>query len=147
MIKDIMSRNLIVCDTDDNVLYVSNLMKKYDVGFVLVMCNNKLFGVITDRDLICDLADELAYIKSFATKKIITIDENKAIAEALELMRNHKLKRLVVTNGNKITGVLSLSDIYPTDISSDEIVKTLKCIYAINRNNGEFQANINEFIL
>ena len=40
-IKDIMSRKLIKCEIDDNVLFVCNLMKTHDVGFILIMNRNK----------------------------------------------------------------------------------------------------------
>ena len=142
-----MSRDFILCDVEDNVLYVSNLMKKFDVGFVLVISNDSLFGVVTDRDLLCDLGSEISQVKVFASKDVIWVDENKSINDALDIMKKHKIKRLVVTSGKSITGVLSLSDIYNTDTSCDKILETLKVIYAINRNDNNFDTKINEFIL
>lgn len=146
-VKDIMSRNIINANIDDNVLFVSNLMKIHDIGFILITQKNKLYGVVTDRDLICDLASSNNSIKNFAHTNIINIDENKSLEEALLLMKKNKIKRLVVTNQNKITGVLSISDIYNSQIDQNIILETLKTIFAVNRNDGYYETNINEFIL
>ena len=146
-IKDIMSRKLITCEIDDNVLFVCNLMKTHDVGFILIMNKNKLYGVVTDRDLICDLADNKAPIKQFGNKNIVNIDENNEIKDALNLMKTNKIKRLAVTSQNKITGVISLSDIYNSDVDSETILETIKTIFAINRNNGYYDTDVNDFIL
>lgn len=146
-VKDVMSRNLITCEVDDNVLFVSNLMKTKDVGFILIMNKNKLYGVVTDRDLICDLADGKAPIKPFGNTHVIKIDENSSIKEALDLMKTNKIKRLVVTQKNKVTGVISLSDIYNSDENQETIFETIKAIFAINRNEKHNEANIRDFIL
>ena len=70
-IKDIMSKKLITCSPDDNILFVSNLMNVWDVGFIIIMDNNKLYGVVTDRDIVCDLANELRAIKNYAHTNVI----------------------------------------------------------------------------
>jgi len=146
-IKEIMSKKLITCEQDDNILFVSNLMNAWDVGFILIMEKDKLYGVVTDRDLVCDMANQLSQIKSYASKKVITIDEDKEISDALKLMKKHKIKRLVVTNNKKITGVLSLSDILSTEKNPKEVLDTIKTIYEINRNDNYFNSNVHDFPL
>ena len=142
-----MSKKLITCDTDDNVLFVSNLMKEYDVGFILIMKNNKLHGVVTDRDLICDFAEGTTSIEHYANTNILTINEDESIENALKVMKENKVKRLVITNNKKVTGVLSLSDIYNSGIDSKSILEALKQIYAINRNEGYFDVDVHDFLL
>ncbi len=146
-IKDIMSKNLITCELDDNILFVSNLMKVWDVGFILIMDNNELYGVVTDRDLVCDMASGLSPIKSYANQNVITIEEDKGVIEALKLMKKHKIKRLVITKNKKISGVLSLSDILNSDMDNELILDTIKTIYAINRNQNYFNPDVDDFPL
>lgn len=146
-IKDIMSKNLVVCEPDDNILFVSNLMNVWDVGFVLIMKNGKLYGVVTDRDLVCDMANQLSHVKSYASQKVITIDKNEDVLSALKLMKTHRIKRLVVTDGENVVGVLSLSDIFETNISADVILDALKSIYKINRNINRFDTDVSDFPL
>ena len=146
-IKDIMSRNLIYAEVDDNVLYVCNKMKEYDVGFILIMDDNKLYGVITDRDIVCDLADGQMPIREFANTNIVSISKDEDISVGLDKMKQEKVKRLVVTSNKKVVGVVSLSDIYNSDISNEVILGALKEIFAINRNDEDFDTDIHDFIL
>ena len=146
-IKDIMSRNLIYAEVDDNVLYVCNRMKENDVGFILIMDGNKLYGVITDRDIVCDLADGEMPIKEFANTNVVSVSMDEDASRALEIMKREKVKRLVVTSDENIVGVVSLSDIYNSDVSSNEILEVLKEIFAINRNDEDFDIDIGDFIL
>ena len=146
-IKEIMSKKLITCDPDDNILFVSNLMNAWDVGFLLIMEKDKLFGVVTDRDLVCDMANQLSQIKSYASKKVITIDQDKDVIDALKLMKKHKIKRLVVTKNKDIIGELSLSDILNTNEYDKDILDTIKTIYEINRNDNYFNADVHDFPL
>jgi len=146
-IKEIMSKKLITCDPDDNILFVSNLMNAWDVGFILIMEKDRLYGVVTDRDLVCDMANQLSQIKSYASKNVITIDEDKDTKDALKLMKKHKIKRLVVSKDKKVTGILSLSDILNIDEDSEMILDTIKTIYEINRNDNYFNADVHDFPL
>jgi len=146
-IKEIMSKKLITCDPDDNILFVSNLMNAWDIGFILIMEKEKLYGVVTDRDLVCDMANQLSQIKSYAAKKVITIDEDQDIKEALKLMKKHKIKRLVITKNQNVNGVLSLSDVLGTDEYDNEVLDTIKAIYEINRNDNYFNADVHDFPL
>lgn len=146
-IKDIMSKDLITCNPDDNILFVSNLMNVWDVGFILITEKDKLYGVVTDRDLVCDMANQLSTIKNYAHTNVITIDENKKPEDALKLMKKYKIKRLVVTNKDEITGVLSLSDLLALNIDDQLLLTTIKEIYTINRNNNNFNPNVHDFPL
>ena len=147
IIKDIMSKNIITCEPDDNILFVSNLMNIWDIGFIVIVDKNKLYGVVTDRDLVCDMANQLSTIKNYAHTNVVTIAEKKSIESALELMKKHKIKRLVITNHDKITGVLSLSDLLNSNVNEKLLLNTIKEIFAINRNQNNFNSHVHDFPL
>ena len=146
-IKDIMSRDLVYAEADDNVLYVCNKMKENDIGFILIMNGNKLYGVITDRDIVCDLAEGNMPIREFANTNVVSVDMNKDVYKAIDIMKKKKVKRLVITYDRNVVGVLSLSDIYNSDIPSEIILEALKEIFAINRNDEDFDTDVHDFIL
>ena len=146
-IKDVMSKKLITCAPDDNILFVANLMNVWDVGFILVMDDTNLLGVVTDRDLVCDMANELSKISSYANTKVIKIDENSSLEDALKLMKKHKIKRLIVTNNDNVSGVLSLSDILTTKTNPHLILDTIKAIFEINRNENNEDTDVGDFPL
>ncbi len=150
-IDTIMSKDLIVASIHDNVETVATLMKKYDVGFIPLVLNKKIMGVITDRDLVVGMLanhfDIHHSVENYMTKQIISIDVHKSIVEAINLMGEQKIKRLIVTNRKKVVGILSISDLINTDINPDIIVKNLKQIGEIYRNIDRFDTEIDEFYL
>ena len=137
--NNLISKNLIVVDIKSNIYEVADTMKRYDVGFVPVSDNNKIVGVLTDRDIVTKIVankDEL--IESYINKPI-SIDLNDSIENALTLMSKHKIKRLLVSSNNKLVGILSISDLLNTDYN---YIKAIKEIVALYRTISTVERNI-----
>lgn len=146
MIEKIMSKNLIVLN-DSNLEDIAKAMKRYDVGMVIINENNKIKGIITDRDIVTKiLSNKDNKIKEYLTTNLISIDINSDINEAIDLMKKHKIKRLLVKKDNKLVGVLSLSDLLNT-VDNNILIETYKTIFSINRNTDEYLTDIDEFEL
>lgn len=146
MIEKIMSKNLIVLN-DSNLEDIAKAMKRYDVGMVIINENNKIKGIITDRDIVTKiLANKDNKIKEYLTTNLVSIDINSDINEAIDLMKKHKIKRLLVKKDNKLVGVLSLSDLLNT-VDNNILIETYKTIFSINRNTDKYLTDIDEFEL
>lgn len=148
-IKDIMSKRIISCNINSNIFEVAQLMKKHNIGFIPII-DNEIKGVITDRDIIIKAIANKDYdtnIKPYINEFVISIDENKDISYALRLMSKHKIKRLIITNNNKLSGILSLSDIINSNLFEQEIIKCIKNIYTLIDNNKLFNNEIDDFYL
>lgn len=148
-LKDIMSKNIITCKYSDTLNYVSELMLKYDIGFLPVTKDNKIIGVITDRDIIIkgyskDIKTSINNIKSYP---LISINQESTLKEALDLMKENKVKRLLVTDNNLVTGVVSISDFLKFDDLKDDIINTLKWINTISLNEYKSNLKVNDFYL
>lgn len=129
-IENIMSKNIIVGSVTNTLEEIATLMKKYDIGFLPIKDQKKIVGVITDRDIvvsaISNKCSQNEIIDKYITRNIITIDKNENVENAIELMGEKKVKRLIVTNENKIEGILSLSDLINTNINKEIIINNLK---------------------
>lgn len=146
MIEKIMSKNLIVLN-DSNLEDIAKAMKRYDVGMLIINENNKIKGIITDRDIVTKiLANKDNKIKEYPTTNLVSIDINSDINEAIDLMKKHKIKRLLVKKNNKLVGVLSLSDLLNT-VDNNILIETYKTIFSINRNTDKYLTDIDEFEL
>ena len=146
-IKDKMTKNIITVNINTNIQKISKLMKEYDIGFIPITEDNKIIGVITDRDIVVNEIYNNDYkLKDYISKSIIAIDEDDSLENALNLMKQYKIKRLLVTSNNKVTGIISLSDIL-NDIESNTILEALKEIYQIDKNNHDFNSNVDNFYL
>lgn len=146
MIEKIMSKNLIVLN-DSNLEDIAKAMKRYDVGMLIINENNKIKGIITDRDIVTKiLANKDNKIKEYLTTNLVSIDINSDINEAIDLMKKHKIKRLLVKKNNKLVGVLSLSDLLNI-VDNSILIETYKTIFSINRNTDKYLTDIDEFEL
>ena len=146
MIEKIMNKNLIILN-DSSLEDIAKAMKRYDVGMVIIKENNKIKGIITDRDIVTKiLANKDNKIKEYLTTNLVSIDINSDMNEAIDLMKKHKIKRLLVKKDNKLVGVLSLSDLLNT-VDNSILIETYKTIFSINRNTDKYLTDIDEFEL
>lgn len=144
MVKDVMSKHLIVCEKD-NIYEAAKLMQKYDIGFLPIVCDKKLIGVVTDRDIVVKFISN--HDENFnVSSDIKCIDSNSSLKDVCELMKRNKVKRLLVTNDKKVIGVISLSDIV-SHVDNNTFINTFKTIYEIDRNEHDYDVQIDEFYL
>lgn len=141
-IEKVMTKGIIVCRINDDIKKIANIMKKYDVGFLPIIDNNKIIGTVTDRDLIVNEFNDVINNHN----SLITVNYNQDVYEALDIMGKNKVKRLIVTKDNKAIGIVSLSDLvnYTT---KDKFTETFKQIYEIDKNNHYFNTDIDDFYL
>lgn len=149
MIDKIMSKDLIIGDINNTIFDIATLMKKYDIGFIPIAEKNKIKGVITDRDIVvkCLANNENNIIKDYINKKVISLPVYSSINDVLNVMKQEKVKRIIINDNKKIVGIISISDIINNANYDEDLIKTLKCIYKIKKNNDNYSTEIDEFYL
>lgn len=150
-IEDIMSKNIIIGSVTNTISEIATIMKKYDIGFLPMRDQQKIIGVITDRDIVVNAlsnnCNQNDIIDKYIIRNLIVIGQDKKIDDAIKLMGEKRVRRLIVTKQNKITGILSLSDIINSNLENDLIIENFKKIFEINRNDDLFKTEIDEFYL
>lgn len=99
------------------VLEVAKIMREQDIGCVPVGENDRLVGMVTDRDIVCrgiapgrDCSTMAA--RDVMSSGIIYCRENEELDDAIRIMEQHEVRRLPVINDDKrMIGILSLGDI------------------------------------
>ena len=94
---------------------VSSLMFKMineNIGAVVVVEEGRAVGIITEKDVLrrVIMSGKDVYktrAKDVMSKPIISIEADRPIKEALELMRKHKIRRLVVTENEALVGLVT----------------------------------------
>ena len=113
--QDIMSRNLIIMDDNTSISEVARIMKEKDIGFIPISNDNKIIGVITDRDIVVNAISNKCNldtpVKEYATKNVISVNIDDNVSKILNVMRKNKVKRVLVTDEHKLVGIVSFSDI------------------------------------
>jgi CBS domain-containing protein len=91
------------------------MMRERNVGSVVLIEEQRPVGFLTDRDLTVsvladgrDLGDHAA---DHASTPVITANAEMQVEEAAELMVRHGVRRLVIVDGERLIGILTLDDI------------------------------------
>ena len=95
-----------------HVSEIAKIMVKQNVGAVVVARDHEPLGIITERDIIervvlanKDIHEVVA--QEIMTAPLLTIDSERTIERALEIMQKNHLRRLVVVKGEKLVGLLT----------------------------------------
>jgi len=147
-LEDVMSKSLVVMDRDSDIKEVGEVMHKYDLGFIPINDENKIIGVVTDRDIVTKvISNSDSKIESYITKDLITINVDSSLEDVIDLMGQKKVKRLLVEQDNKLVGIISFADLLTTDMGDELILENLRKIYEINRNSDTYITGVDEFVL
>jgi len=118
--SDVMTRNPVVCLSNDLVAKVAQVMKNEDVGPVPIVENQqsrKLVGMVTDRDLAVKVVGEERDIKmtkaeQVMSRRIVSCHASDDVQAALDAMSEHQLRRIPVVDDNGgIIGIISQADV------------------------------------
>ncbi len=134
--SDIMTENLVYCMPDEPVSKAAQLMKKEDIGPVLVVNNGRdkaLVGIVTDRDLALKVVGEgrdprETKVEEVMSKKLVTCRADDDIEQATRAMSQYQLRRIpVVADGMKLVGIISQADVARKDSPerTGEVVKEI----------------------
>jgi CBS domain-containing protein len=116
-VEDVMSSPVITIKETDSVLAAAKLMKKHEIGCVVVVDKSgEPKGLITERDIVrrvsaFDLLPSKVQARKSMTKPASTIDASAAVTEAAKKMRELKIRRLIVLQGGKLKGIITSNDI------------------------------------
>ncbi len=116
-VKRAMHKGAVWVSPNTSLFEVAKMMQQHDIGALPVGENDRLAGMVTDRDIVCrgiatggDLSKLTA--RDVMTKGITYCKEEQELEEALELMEKNKIRRLpVINDAKRMTGILSLGDI------------------------------------
>jgi CBS domain-containing protein len=136
-IKDIMTTDIACVDTKSTAADAAKKMKDLNVGSVLVIDQNELQGLITDRAIATKAVAEekdpgKVPVTEIMTRDIVGCSEEDDLFDALQTMGKNRIRRLPVVNEqSQLVGVVSMADIAGQmkigfDNMFDEISKAAK---------------------
>lgn len=119
-VQDVMSVDPVCCLSMDTAQDAALLMERLDVGIIPVVDSkeeNKLLGVITDRDLCLNIVAHgqlpgTVSAEECMTPEPVCCSPDDSLETVIALMKEHQLHRIpVVDQGHSIKGIVSLADV------------------------------------
>jgi CBS domain-containing protein len=115
LIRELMTETVVTAPPERTVREIAEMMRERNVGSVVLIDDDRPVGFLTDRDLTVsvladgrDLGDHAA---DHASSPVITANAEMQVEEAAELMVRHGVRRLVIVDGERLIGILTLDDI------------------------------------
>lgn len=135
-VKEAMHRGVEWVGPDTPILEIARLMKDNDVGAIPIGEEDRLVGMVTDRDIVCKgLAGNGFDAKSATARDVMTSGihccrEEDDLAKAIRHMEDLQVRRLpVISKSKRMVGILSLGDIGET-ASRDLLAECVKSVSA-----------------
>ena len=115
-VRDVMAESPWKVEPSDSVEDAARRMRDEDVGALLVVEDEELKGIVTDRDIVVKAVAEgdkpgKAKVEDVCTSDTTTIEADASIDDAIKAMREADVRRLPVVEDGKPIGIVSLGDL------------------------------------
>jgi CBS domain-containing protein len=117
-VRDAMHRGVEWVGPDTPITEIAKLMRQHDIGSIPIGENDRLVGMVTDRDIVCKgLARDGFDADRMTARDVMSAGihccrEDDDLAKAVQHMEQLQVRRLPVINKSKrMTGMLSLGDV------------------------------------
>ena len=121
-VRDVMTPGPIGVDYYQSIGEAARTMRDWGIGAVLVVSDESLYGLVTERDLVVRAVAEARGadepVGPLSSANLIGVDADADVREAMRLMRQHAVRRLPVLEDGQVTGIVSLGDLAITDESA-----------------------------
>lgn len=123
-IKEIMTSDPETVAPGTFIADVAQMMRDSDVGIIPVVNEGQLMGVITDRDITTRVTASglnpfQVTVQDFISPNPVTVSPGDDVEKARQLMAENQIRRVLVTEGSELVGIVSLGDVATKDRQKD----------------------------
>jgi CBS domain-containing protein len=109
-------KDLISIDPDRPVVDALIIMAEYKIGALVVLKNNKMVGIISERDYAREIilkgrSSKTTTIAEIMTKEVLTLSPTDNFEKGLNIMTENRIRHLPVLKDDEVLGVLSQGDL------------------------------------
>ena len=129
-VAQVMCKDVKTIPHTEPVMEAAKRMRNERIGSLLVEKNGSLIGIVTDTDVVRRAVAEGADLNRLAVEKIMTsplvsIESVRTIQDAHDMMGDHQVRHLTVTDAGRIVGVVSVRDllVYFKSVSEPKITQ------------------------
>ena len=115
-VKEAMISRVVTARPSQTVLEASKIMKKEDIGSLVIVEGNKPIGIVTREDIVNkvvanDMPTSKTLLQDVMSKNLVICPPDCDISEAARLMSKHKYERIPVVSMGKLVGMISAREI------------------------------------
>ncbi|MFO1381035.1 MAG: CBS domain-containing protein [Chitinivorax sp.] len=127
LLQDKLRPGIFSVPPDATVFQALQLMAEKDIGALLVMENETLLGIFSERDyarkvVLQGKTSAATPIRDIMTAKVVFARPSSSIDECMALMSERRIRHLPVMDSNVVVGVLSITDLVRAQIAEQQFV-------------------------
>jgi len=122
---DRKGRHIISVNPEDSVLDALRLMAEKSIGSVVVMKDQELLGIMSERDyarkvIIKGRSSESTAVSEIMTVNVFTTSSSETVNDCMSLMTEKKIRHLPVVEDNTVIGMISIGDLVEAIIADQQ---------------------------
>ncbi len=119
--------NITSIEPDESLFDAMQSMSENNVGALLVMKDNKLIGIMTERDFsrksyLLDKPVKDTLVKEIMTRQVAYVDQDYTSHDCMALMTDMRIRHLPVLDNEQVIGIISIGDLVKDTISEHEFI-------------------------
>lgn len=131
-VKQIMTADVKTVSPGDTVTKAASIMRQIDVGSVPVTDGSKVVGIVTDRDIIlrgvAKGENPSQKVSEVMTTNVKCANPDMDVHIAADLMAENQIRRLPVTDSDRLVGIIAIGDLAVENIFENEAGEALQSI-------------------
>jgi CBS domain-containing protein len=115
-VREVMTAKPLALQEGTTLVEAARAMRNHDVGDVVLLDDDQVTGIVTDRDMTIRAVAEgmdpnTTVLAQIASKELATVSPDATVDEAVDIMRSRAVRRLPVVEDGRVIGILSLGDL------------------------------------
>lgn len=130
-LEDVMTKVVECVGPSETVQMAAQVMKDMDVGSIPVCDDDRLVGILTDRDIVIRCVAQgrdpsTCRVRQVMTPDVVYAFEDQTVADAERVMQIRQIRRLLVLDRNKrLVGIVSLGDLAVRTLDREQVGELL----------------------
>ena len=130
LVKDAMKKKVIFSSPEESVRDAIRTIVDNRIGCVVIKKNERIIGIVTDRDILFEIEKNGIDINNTPLKDIMThyviyINPEASVEKAVKTMITNNIKKLPVIKNEKLVGIITTTDIVISEPQRTEELKKL----------------------
>ena len=110
------SRDIVTINPGETVAEAVTALDRHRIGAVLVCENDRVVGILSERDIVRGLAERGTEILAQPLSELMTVKPKTctpraSVDEVMEMMTNGKFRHVPVLDGERLVGIVSIGDV------------------------------------
>ena len=124
-VLDRKGRNIISVKPDDSVLEAIRVMAEKNIGAVVVMQDDSLIGIMSERDyarkvIVKGRASDTTPVSDIMTSDVFTATGGETVNNCMATMTEKKIRHLPVVEDGTVVGMISIGDLVEAIIADQQ---------------------------